>query len=195
MTAKLVPERAGLNPTHTRDVYYGWDARGLQTYARFDSPGGEGVINAWDQFGRLAATTLIMDGVGRTIQHHYDAGGRRTRVTHPDSGAFSYSYDSGGALTGLYSGPDTSVPLALFAYDAFGCPRAATSAAAPVGRLTWPAWRRRHKGRCRREERRRALPPALRPARAPAEHKEFRRRGLQTSTTGGRQRSSRRRTG
>jgi YD repeat-containing protein len=39
MTVKIVPERSGLNPTHTRDIYYAYDNRGLQLSARFDSAG------------------------------------------------------------------------------------------------------------------------------------------------------------
>src|SRR3546814_20395205 len=35
MTKKVVPARTGLASTHTRDVYYGYDARGQQPYARF----------------------------------------------------------------------------------------------------------------------------------------------------------------
>ncbi len=40
MIVKTVPERAGLDPAHTRDVYYGYDLRNLQLFARFDSPTG-----------------------------------------------------------------------------------------------------------------------------------------------------------
>ena len=42
MTAKIVPERSGLTAAQTRDVYYEYDLRGLQTKARFDSLGGRG---------------------------------------------------------------------------------------------------------------------------------------------------------
>src|SRR3546814_15592446 len=41
MTKKVVPARTGLASTHTRDVYYGYDARGQQLYARFDELGRE----------------------------------------------------------------------------------------------------------------------------------------------------------
>lgn len=94
MTAKLVPERGGLSPTHTRDVYYGYDLRGLQTYARFDGPGGEGVANTWDGFGRQASTSLNMDGVSRTLTSRYDPNGNRTLLIYPDGAShITYAYD------------------------------------------------------------------------------------------------------
>ncbi|MEA3012262.1 MAG: hypothetical protein QOD42_807 [Sphingomonadales bacterium] len=43
-----------------------------------------GVTNAYDGFGRLASSTLSMDGVSRPLSYQWDAGGRRTRVAHPD---------------------------------------------------------------------------------------------------------------
>ena len=47
MTRKIVPERPAPHPyplttAQTRDVFYGYDLRGLQLFARFDSPTGEG---------------------------------------------------------------------------------------------------------------------------------------------------------
>ncbi|MBU0832067.1 MAG: hypothetical protein KKH33_06755 [Alphaproteobacteria bacterium] len=93
MTTKVVPERAGLSSTHTRDVYYTYDFRGLQTSARFDSTLGEGISSAYDGFGRLTSTTLSMDGVNRTLTFLFDANGNRTRVTHPDTNYVTYEYD------------------------------------------------------------------------------------------------------
>src|SRR3546814_10694604 len=37
MTVKTVPERAGLDASHARDVFYEYDLRSLQLKARFDS--------------------------------------------------------------------------------------------------------------------------------------------------------------
>jgi YD repeat-containing protein len=54
--------RSDLASTYKRDVYYGYDLRGLQLYARFDSHSGEGVNTAYDGFGRTKSTTLAMDG-------------------------------------------------------------------------------------------------------------------------------------
>lgn len=93
VTAKIVPERADLGATHTRDVYYSYDLRGLQTGARFDSPAGEGISTTFDGFGRATSTTLTMDGVSRRIDHAYDRNGNSTRITHPDGLYFDMEYD------------------------------------------------------------------------------------------------------
>jgi RHS repeat-associated protein len=93
MTLKVVPERAGLAATHTRDVYYGYDLRGLQTYARFDYSTGEGVAFTYDGFGRITSSAIGMDGVIRTLTYQHDRNGNRTRVTHPDGTYFQYDHD------------------------------------------------------------------------------------------------------
>ena len=76
--------RAGLAATHSRDVFYGYDLRGLQLFARFDSASGEG-----DQrLGRVQPAGLAhapMDGTSRTLAHQYDVAGNRTRITWPDN--------------------------------------------------------------------------------------------------------------
>ena len=58
VTSKTVPDgcapiQVGTCPpaSATRDVYYGYDIRGLQLYARFDSASGEGINNAYDGYG------------------------------------------------------------------------------------------------------------------------------------------------
>jgi RHS repeat-associated protein len=114
---KTVPERSGLAATHTRDVYYGYDLGNRQLFARFDSATGEGVVNAYDGFGRLISSTLNMDGVSRTIASVYREDGARTRVTHPDGQAFTYAYSPAGELTGVYQGTGTGTPLDTFTYN------------------------------------------------------------------------------
>ena len=101
MTVKVVPERAGLSTTHTRDVHYGYDLRGLMTYARFDSGSGEGVTIAYDGFGHKISETFGMDGVSRAIGSAHDANGNRTSVTYPDAVSVAYSYDGLGRNTGV----------------------------------------------------------------------------------------------
>ncbi|NJS14219.1 MAG: RHS repeat-associated core domain-containing protein [Sphingopyxis sp.] len=93
MTLKVVPERASLAATHTRDVYYGYDLRGLQTYARFDYSTGEGVAFTYDGFGRITSSAIGMDGVIRTLTYQHDRNGNRTRVTHPDGNHFAFGFD------------------------------------------------------------------------------------------------------
>lgn len=118
MTVKVVPERGGLAATHTRDVYYGYDLRGLQTYARFDSAAGEGVSNTYDGFGRLASSSLSMDGAVRTLTYQSDANGNRTQITYPDSNYTTYSYDGLDRPSSiLRSG---SATIASFTYNGLG---------------------------------------------------------------------------
>lgn len=92
-TVKVVPERSGLSSTHTRDVYYGYDLRGLQLYARFDSASGEGISTAYDGFGRPTTSIQTMDGVARTLTYVFDKNGNRTQVTYPDGNNFQFGYD------------------------------------------------------------------------------------------------------
>jgi hypothetical protein len=70
LVRKTVPERAGLAATHTRDVFYRYDLRNLPLDVRFDSLTGEGVANQYDGFGRLASSTLTMDGIPHPLSHH-----------------------------------------------------------------------------------------------------------------------------
>jgi YD repeat-containing protein len=117
MIAKIVPERAGLTAAQTRDVYYEYDLRGLQTKARFDHIGGEGVTSAYDGFGRASSSTLAMGGTSRTIGHLYDGDGNRVRVTHPDS-FFTYEYDGLGRFVRVIE--NDVAPLTALTYDNAG---------------------------------------------------------------------------
>src|SRR3569832_2488546 len=77
-----------------RDVYYGYDLRGLQTAARFDSPTGvDAALNAYDVLGRLPSSTVSMGGVSRTVSELHDVNGNRIRVTHPSGLYFTFDYD------------------------------------------------------------------------------------------------------
>ncbi|HYD38570.1 MAG TPA: hypothetical protein VEA60_13220 [Allosphingosinicella sp.] len=99
MTRKTVPERSGLDPIHSRDVFYAYDLRGLQPKARFDSLSDEGVTNAYDGFGRMLWTNTNQGGQSRTLWFEHDADGHRTRLTHPAGGAvFGYLYDGVGRM-------------------------------------------------------------------------------------------------
>jgi RHS repeat-associated protein len=96
-------------PGTANDVYYGYDLRGLQTYALFGSTSGPGVSSGYDGFGRLTSTTSTMGGVTRTVGHLYDADGDRTRVTHPDNNYFLYNYDGLDRLSGIQENGGPSI--------------------------------------------------------------------------------------
>lgn len=115
MTSKIVPDRAGLPGTHTRDVYYGYDARGLQTYARFDGTTGPGVTNAYDGLGRLTSSTINLDGQSRQLSALYDKDGNRTRLTWPDGGYVTMGFDGLDRQSSLSDG--NSAPLVNWAYN------------------------------------------------------------------------------
>ena len=97
-----MPARSGLSAAQTRDVFYDYDLRGLQTRARFDSLSGEGVTSQYDGLGRLTASTLAMAGTSRTLQFRYNPDGSRRRITHADGAAFGYLYDGLGRVTHHY---------------------------------------------------------------------------------------------
>ena len=71
-----------------REWPYALDLRDVQ---QFDSAAGEGITNVYDSLGRLASTKNSMDGTTRTLSYVYDAGGRRTRITHVGARSFTYS--------------------------------------------------------------------------------------------------------
>ena len=95
LSVKIVPERASIPPVHTRDVYYGYDNRGLQLYARFESVVGEGVSSSYDAVGRLliSQSAFARPGAHEPLTHSYDANGNRLRITHADGTYFDHSYD------------------------------------------------------------------------------------------------------
>lgn len=118
MTSKIIPDGSGLPAWATRDVHYGYDLRGLQTFARFDGPSGEGVVSAYDGLGRLTSSTTNMGGVIRTLSHLYNASGVRTRMTYPDGQFITYNRDSLNRV--YYTSLNDVTPGFYPQYDAFG---------------------------------------------------------------------------
>ncbi|MBO9711435.1 RHS repeat-associated core domain-containing protein [Sphingomonas sp.] len=101
-----------------QDVYYGYDLRNLQLYARFGSASGEGLTNVYDGFGRLASSTTNQGGVTRTLAYQWDADGNRTQVTHPDGAYFTYEYDGLDRLKAVRE--NGSLQIAGMSYDSHG---------------------------------------------------------------------------
>lgn len=116
VTQMTVPERAGLDPTHTRDVTYRYDLFGSLTEAAFDSA--NRVVMNYDAFGRQVSSTQIMDGISRPISYLYDIAGRQSRVTHPDGAWWGYEYDAAGRLVRVRD--DDGVELVNNVYDIWG---------------------------------------------------------------------------
>ncbi|CAM3231693.1 hypothetical protein SPAN111604_11970 [Sphingomonas antarctica] len=118
-------------------VYYGYDVRGLQTFARFDSTSGQGISNAYDGYGRLASSTTTMSGISRTLSYAYDAASNRSRLTHPDGTYFDFTYDDGARMTGSswYTPATGTVPYFGMSYDDLGrrTTTARASSATPYG--------------------------------------------------------------
>jgi RHS repeat-associated protein len=138
-TVKIVPERAGLLPIHTRDVYYGYDLRGLQIYARFDSASGQGITNAYDGFGRMTSSVINLDGNTRTLTYIYNKNGSRTQIKHPDNQLFNYQYDGMNRMVAYLQATTSLGTMAynnrgLMAGMAVGVPTTYTYD--PVGRLS-----------------------------------------------------------
>lgn len=146
VTRKTVPSRAGLAATHTRDVFYQYDLRGLQTKARFISLSGPGVDNTYDSFGRMISSTNRMGSTPLTLTYEYDKNGNRTKIIHPDGKSFLYSYDGLSRLKMIQENSSTPIDLKAYAYNPRG-QRASESDASgmvatgsygydPIGRLT-----------------------------------------------------------
>jgi RHS repeat-associated protein len=74
-------------------VFYGYDLRNLQLYARYSSASGVGVTNDYDGFGRLASSSIDMGGTTRTLTYQYDRNGNRTRMTHPGGQYLTTGHD------------------------------------------------------------------------------------------------------
>ena len=96
VTKKAVSERTGLDSTHTRDVFYTYDVRNLQTRAHFDHLGGEGQTIYYDRYGRVSSDDKFMDGVNRYLGRAYDAAGNRTALSYPLGETFYWTFTAGG---------------------------------------------------------------------------------------------------
>ncbi|TMJ18608.1 MAG: RHS repeat-associated core domain-containing protein [Alphaproteobacteria bacterium] len=83
-------------PGSELDVSYAYDLLGRLTGA---SQTGQSLTFAWDALGRMTSAGTGLGGTTRTLSYEYDAAGRRTRITHPDSAYFTYGYDWAGQVT------------------------------------------------------------------------------------------------
>jgi RHS repeat-associated protein len=88
----------------TADVYYGYDLRNHQLFARFGSTSGQGITNTFDALGRVANAADNVGGTSRTLTYQYDAKGNRTQLTFPDNQSFTFDYDQMSRMTAVKQG-------------------------------------------------------------------------------------------
>jgi RHS repeat-associated protein len=124
LKSKTYHDADGSANAGTRPVYYDYDARGLQTKARFDSLAGQGETTVYDGFGRIASASESMDGETRALSYLYDADGNRIRITHPDGAYFTYAYDGLDRPDAVTNSAGSD--LVAWAYKAAGVPLSAT---------------------------------------------------------------------
>lgn len=100
------------------DVYYGYDLRGLQTFARFGSTSGAGLTNNYDGFGQLGSSSNNLGGAALTLYYQYDADGNRTRLTYPDGVYIGYGYDGLDRMgTASWTKTTGTTPFLTITYD------------------------------------------------------------------------------
>lgn len=107
-------------PGSVNDVYYDYDLRGLQLYARFASTSGQGVTNVYDGFAQLISTSTNTDGTNRTVSNQFDKSGSRTRITFPDNQYFTFEHDALNRQTLIKENGGTT--LTTFTYNNRGLP-------------------------------------------------------------------------
>jgi RHS repeat-associated protein len=124
MIRETVPERTGLDHTHTRDVFYGYDLFGDRMSACFgtiaipETVSTDCINNTYDALERQLTETQAMDGTSRTIASGYDAANNRTRVTWPDGHFINYYRTGAGAF--YYADLDGTSPLFYMPLDSLG---------------------------------------------------------------------------
>ncbi len=122
MTTKVVPSRADLTATQTRDVFYSYDLLGHQLAAKFDSASGaDGITTGYNGFGELVSSALSMGTFSKTLTRLYDEDGNRTRLTHPDGVYFTTAYDGLDRMNHAdWTTAAGTTPFVDIAYDAAG---------------------------------------------------------------------------
>ncbi len=119
MTSKIVPERSGLDPSFTRDVYYEYDSFGRMTNARFDSlTSTDRTWTGYNGFSEITSTGVSLGSFSASLSFQFDADGNRTQVTYGDNNYVTYGFDGMDRPNGIYRSGSTS--LVTYTYNARG---------------------------------------------------------------------------
>ncbi|WP_218135073.1 RHS repeat domain-containing protein [Parasphingopyxis algicola] len=114
MTLKNIPGGT------SADVHYGYELQGQMLEARFGSVSGLGVVNTYDQLGRMTSSANSTGGTTRTLTYAYDLAGNRTRITHPGGQQFHYSYDPLYRLDRIRESSTSGTIIADLSYNDLG---------------------------------------------------------------------------
>jgi RHS repeat-associated protein len=95
-------------PLASSVVSYSYTLQGLPLNTLFTATS-QGILQAYDVFGRRKSSTSTMGGYSRTIGYSYDLDSNLITVTHPDGTYFQYTYDGLDRFTGILENGATSV--------------------------------------------------------------------------------------
>jgi RHS repeat-associated protein len=98
------------NPDNVGDVAYTYNLFNWPLTASFPGSPSQTITNTWDALGRQLSETNQLG----TMAMQYDAAGRRTRLTWPDTFFVDYEYDLTNAMTSIRNGTTT---YAAYQYD------------------------------------------------------------------------------
>lgn len=98
------------NPDNVGDVAYTYNLFNWPLTASFPASPSLTITNTWDALGRQTSETNQLG----TMAMQYDAAGRRTRLTWPDTFFVDYEYDLTNAMTSIRNGSTT---YAAYQYD------------------------------------------------------------------------------
>lgn len=105
-------------PSPAAAVFYSYDNVGQMLRASEGSAvGTPASIFTYDALGRVSSSGTADGGFAATLTYAYDAAGRRTAMTFPDSVSFGYAWDLTNRMTALQEG---TTGVVGYSYDALG---------------------------------------------------------------------------
>jgi hypothetical protein len=102
------------NNTHSGDVYYKYDLRGLTLYSRFGGDTGQGVTNTFNGFGNLSSTSINMGDNTRTLSYQ---GNNNRSGSYIPNGLNQYTHIAGQPLSYDANGNLTNDGSTIYTYD------------------------------------------------------------------------------